>query len=98
LTIEGMDWLKERTLGDASRIEKTKKLSELAKELGVSLPKLAIAWCAKNPNVSTTILGASRVDQLKETITSLEVIPMLTPEVLAKIEEILQNQPQQPLF
>jgi voltage-dependent potassium channel beta subunit len=93
LHIEGMDWLKERTLGDQSRIEKTKKLDALAKELGTTLPKLAIAWTVKNPNVSTTILGASKVEQLKETITSLEVLPLLTDEVMNKIEKILNNKP-----
>lgn len=93
LHIEGMDWLKERTLGDQSRIEKTKKLDVLAKELGTTLPKLAIAWTVKNPNVSTTILGASKVEQLKETITSLNVVPLLTDEVMTKIEKILNNKP-----
>ncbi|MDI1356559.1 MAG: aldo/keto reductase [bacterium] len=98
LHIEGMDWLKERTLGDASRIEKTRKLDVLAKEIGTTLPKLGIAWCVKNPHVSTAILGASKAEQLKETITSLEVLPLLTPEVMERIEQILQNKPIQPLF
>jgi voltage-dependent potassium channel beta subunit len=98
LNLEGMDWLKERTLGDHSRIEKTRQLDTLAKDLGTSLPKLAIAWCVKNPNVSTAILGASKPDQLKETITSLEVLPLLTAEVMTKIEAILQNEPQKALF
>jgi aryl-alcohol dehydrogenase-like predicted oxidoreductase len=99
LTIEGMDWLKERTFGvDNSRLEKTKQLDKLAKDLGTSLPKLAIAWCVKNPNVSTAILGASKPEQLKETVTSLEVLPLLTSEVMDKIEEILKNKPLQALF
>jgi voltage-dependent potassium channel beta subunit len=98
LHIEGMDWLKERTLGDNSRIEKTKKLSEFAKELGTTLPKLAVAWTIKNPNVSTTILGASKVPQLKETLESLELLPKLTAEVMEKIEGILKNKPVQPLY
>ncbi len=98
LHIEGMDWLKERTLGDVTRIEKTKQLDKLAKELGTNLPKLAIAWCAKNPNVSTVILGASKPAQLKETLTSLEVVPLITPEVSEKIEVILKNKPSLPLF
>ncbi len=98
LHIEGMDWLKERTLGDETRIEKTKQLNSLAKELGTSLSKLAIAWCVKNPNVSTAILGASKPEQLTETITALEVLPLLTTEVVEKIESILQNKPVLPLF
>jgi aryl-alcohol dehydrogenase-like predicted oxidoreductase len=98
LHIEGMDWLKERTLGDNSRIEKTKHLAVLAKDLGTNLTKLAIAWCVKNPNVNTAILGASKPEQLKETITALEVLPLLTPEVIEKIETILQNKPVLALF
>lgn len=98
LHIEGMDWLKERTLGDESKIAKTKLLDVVAKELGTTLPKLAIAWCLKNKNVSTAILGASKPEQLKETLTSLDVLPLLTQEVMEKIEGILQNQPIQPMF
>jgi voltage-dependent potassium channel beta subunit len=98
LHIEGMDWLKERTLGDGTRIEKVKQLEVLAKELDTTLPKLGIAWCVKNPNVSTAILGASKPEQLKETITSLEVVPRLTAEVMEKIDGILQNKPVQALF
>lgn len=98
LGIEGMDWLKERTLGDLTRIEKTRRLSALAKELGVSLPKLAVAWCIKNPNVSTAILGASKPEQLKETLGSIEVLPLLSTEVMETIEGILQNQPAKGLF
>lgn len=93
LDIEGMEWLKERTLGDTTRLEKVKKLNDLAKSLGTTLPKLGIAWTVKNPHVSTTILGASRVEQLKETLTSLEVLPLLTNEVMEKIESILNNKP-----
>lgn len=98
LHIEGMDWLKERTLGDNSRIEKTKKLSVLAAEIGVSLPKLAIAWCLKNENVSTVILGASKVPQLKENLGALDIMPKLTTDVMETIEGILQNKPVLPLF
>ena len=62
------------------------------------MPKLSIAWCVKNPNVSTAILGASKPEQLKETLTSLEVLPLLALEVSEKIESILQNKPVQALF
>jgi aryl-alcohol dehydrogenase-like predicted oxidoreductase len=70
----------------------------LAKDLGTSLPKLAIAWCAKNENVSTVILGASKLSQLEETLTSLEVIPKITEEVNLQIEGYLNNQPKKPVF
>ncbi len=98
LHMEGMDWLKERTLGDESRIEKTRLLNTLAKELGTSLPKLGVAWCVKNPNVNTAILGASKPEQLKENLESLEVLPLLLPDIMDRIDGILQNKPVQPLF
>ncbi len=98
LHMEGMDWLKERTLGEQSKIEKTKSLDLLAKELQTTLPKLAIAWCVKNPNVSTAILGASKTDQLKENLNALEVVPKLNSEIMDKIEAVLQNKPVMPLF
>jgi len=98
LHMEGMDWLKERTLGDETRIEKTKQLNAFANELGVSLPKLGVAWCVRNPNVSTAILGASRPEQLKENLGAIDILPLLTPEIIEKIEAILQNKPVQPLF
>jgi aryl-alcohol dehydrogenase-like predicted oxidoreductase len=95
--IEGFEWLKERNLTPA-HIEKVRDLNKLAQEIGVSLPKLAIAWCLQNPNVSTAILGASRPEQLKETLSSFDVVPLLTPEINARIEGILQNKPQHPMF
>ncbi|MGZ4037812.1 MAG: potassium channel beta subunit family protein [Bacteroidia bacterium] len=93
LHIEGMDWLKERTLGDPARIEKVKQLDALAKKLGTTLNRLAIAWTVKNPNVSTTILGASKVEQLTDNLKSLDVLPLLTSDVTEAIEGILQNKP-----
>jgi len=98
LHLEGMDWLKERTLGDATRIERTKQLDKLAIEMGTTLPKLGIAWCIKNPHVSTAILGASKPEQLKENLRALDVLPLLTHEVMQKIEDILNNKPALPLF
>jgi len=62
------------------------------------MPKLAIAWCLKNPHVSTVILGASRVEHLQETLNSLEVVPLLTPDVEERIENILGNKPELPMF
>jgi voltage-dependent potassium channel beta subunit len=75
------------------QIEKVKKLGALASELGLSLPRLAIAWCLKNPNVSTVITGASKPEQVTENMRAQEALPLLTPEVIEKIEEILDNAP-----
>ncbi len=92
LAIEGFDWLKDRWIQDA-KLEKVKKLSALANELGVSLAALAIAWTIKNPNVSTAILGATKKEQLTENLKALDVLPLLSTEVIEKIEGILQNKP-----
>ncbi len=97
LAMTGMEWLKNTAL-TPERIEKARQLNELAKELGATLPKLAVAWCLANPNVSSVILGASKVAQLEETLQSLEVVPLLTGEIMQRIEAILDNKPVPPPF
>ena len=92
LAIEGFDWLKERWVQDA-KLEKVKKLSVLANELGVSLAALSIAWTIHNPNVTTAILGATKKEQLFENLKALDVVKLLSEEVIGKIEDILQNKP-----
>lgn len=94
---EELSWLKDLAV-TPERLEKVRELNELANSIGTSLPKLAVAWCAKNPNVSTVILGASKVDQLTETLTSLELLPFLNDELMEKIEDILENKPNHPPF
>ena len=88
-----MTWLKERALGDMEKVDKVKKLYLLAKELGMPLSHLALCWCLKNKNVSTVILGASKVSQLEENLNCYDSLPKLTDDVMLKIEEILQNKP-----
>ena len=61
------------------------------------MAQMAIAWCLKNPHVSTVITGASRPQQVKENMKALDVVPLLTDEVMFKIESILQNQPKPPM-
>ncbi len=97
LDLKGMEWLKNSTLGE-EKLEKAKKLQTLADELGVPLAKLSLAWCLTNPHVSTVILGASKAEQLKENLTALEVVPLLTPEILGRIEDIMQTKPMLPQF
>jgi voltage-dependent potassium channel beta subunit len=97
LGIEGLEWLKERSIS-VERLAKTRQLNTLAKDLGTSLPKLSIAWCLKNPNVSSVILGASKPHQLKETLESVDILPLLTEAVLAEIETVLDNKPAFPMF
>jgi aryl-alcohol dehydrogenase-like predicted oxidoreductase len=68
-------------------------LEKLAKDTGISLPQLALAWCLKNPHVSTVILGASKKNHLLDNIQSLEKIHLITPELNQAIELILDNKP-----
>jgi hypothetical protein len=95
--LQGFDWLKDRWMLE-DNLKKVKKISELAGKLGVSTAALSIAWCIKNPNVSTAILGATKKQQLLENLKSLEIVPMLTPEVMEKIDVILKNKPKLPDF
>ena len=62
-------------------------------ELNCSITHLALAWVAVNPNTSTVILGASKPEQVLDNLQAIEVIPKLTPEIMAKIEAILENKP-----
>jgi voltage-dependent potassium channel beta subunit len=84
-SLKGYGWLAKRITDQAS-IDKVERLRPIADELGCSLAQLSIAWCATNPNVSTVITGASRASQVVENFAALEVLPLLTPEVLARIE------------
>ncbi|KAK6362584.1 hypothetical protein TWF730_000041 [Orbilia blumenaviensis] len=76
------------------KIEKVKKLTNIAEKLGTTMSALALAWCAKNKNVTTVILGATKVEQLVENCKALEVIPKLTDAIMNEIEEVLQNKPE----
>jgi voltage-dependent potassium channel beta subunit len=95
--LQGFDWLKDRWMLD-DNIKKVQKIGALANKLGVSTATLSIAWCIQNPNVSTAILGATKKQQLQENLKSLEVVKLLTPEVLTKIDDILKNKPKLPDF
>lgn len=95
--LEGFDWLKDKWVAD-DRIKKVKKLTEFAAKLGVSTASLSIAWCINNPNVSTAILGATKKQQLLDNLKALEVLPMLTPEVMEKIETIMKTKPVMPEY
>ena len=95
--LEGFDWLKDRWVID-DKVKKVKKLTELATKLGVSTAALSIAWCIKNPNVSTAILGATKKAQLLDNLKALEVVAKLTPEVMEKIETIMKTKPTLPDF
>jgi len=89
--------LKEKNLTE-DRLEKVRSLHELAKEIGLSLPKMSLIWCLKNRDVSTVILGASKLSQLKENLSSIEDIEMVNESVMERIHTILDNTPESPLF
>ena len=90
-SLKGYEWLKKHMIDSdrgKARMEKVYKFIPIAEELGTNLTKLAIAWCLLNDNVSTVILGASKPEQLKENLESLEVMPLLTEEVQKKLSSI----------
>jgi len=88
---KGLNGLEEKNLDVI--LQKVDGLKPLAQELDCTLSQLAIAWCAKNPNVSTVITGASKVEQVVENFKSLSLLPKLTPEMMEKIEAVLKNKP-----
>jgi voltage-dependent potassium channel beta subunit len=86
-TLKGYEWLSER-LQDPDKIRRVRALVPVARELGCTLAQLALAWCLKNPHVSSVITGASRPAQVVENMKALDVVPKLTAEVMARIEAI----------
>jgi voltage-dependent potassium channel beta subunit len=87
-TLKGYEWLAER-LTDPAKIAVARRLAPLAAELGCTLAQLALAWCLKNPNVSTVITGASRASQVAENMRALDVVDRLTPDVMARIDVLV---------
>jgi voltage-dependent potassium channel beta subunit len=90
LDLPDMAWLKDQVL-DKARIEKVRQLSAVAKDLGCTLAQLALAWCLKNPHVSSVITGASKRAQVVENMKSLDVADSLGEAVMTRIEGILRR-------
>ena len=86
--LPGYEWIKEHII-TPERIEKVKQLAPIAADLGATLAQMSLAWCLKNPNVSTVITGASRPEQVVENMKALDVVTKLTPDVMERIEQIL---------
>jgi voltage-dependent potassium channel beta subunit len=86
--LKGYGWLKDK-LTDKESLAKVQKLGKITKELDCTLAQFALAWCAKNPNVSTVITGASRVEQVHENLKALEVLPKLTEDVMKQVDKIV---------
>ena len=87
-TVKGYEWLAER-LSDQPQIATVKRLVPIAADLGCTMAQMSLAWCLKNPHVSTAITGASRPEQVKENMKALDVVPKLTPEIMARIDGAL---------
>lgn len=90
--LKGYEWI-QRDLITPDNIARVRALQPVADELGASLAQMALAWCLKNPDVSTVITGASRPQQVDENVKALDVAARLTPEVLKRIDGILSSQP-----
>ncbi len=96
VNLPGYEWLRKMFESEEGqkRLKSVKELVPIAEELGTTMPRLAIAWCLKNPNVSTVITGASKVAQVEENMKALDVVPQLTDDVMEKIEAVLNNKPE----
>jgi voltage-dependent potassium channel beta subunit len=89
-TLNNYGWLREQIEGEAqAKAEKIGKLEKMAADLGLSMAVFAIAWCLKNPNVSTVILGASKVEQLTENLKAVEAQAKLTPDVMTAVDQLV---------
>jgi voltage-dependent potassium channel beta subunit len=96
MALPDYQWLRERleSAEGQEQVGKTRELGAVARDLGISTAQLAIAWCLLNQNVSTVILGATRPQQLTETLQSLAAVPKLTTDVVERIEAIVANRPE----
>jgi len=98
-SLDKYEWLRERFESEEGRkkIEKVRRLQPIADDLGASMAQMAIAWCLKNKNVSTVITGASRPEQVDQNMKAMDVVDQLTPDVMERIEDALDNKPK-PVF
>jgi voltage-dependent potassium channel beta subunit len=97
MAIPGFDWLKDKTLTE-DRLNKVKKLKAIAERLNWPLAVLAVAWCIKNPTVTTAILGATKKEQLAENLKALDAYPALSADIMNEIETIIQTKPVLPEY
>lgn len=92
LSMQGLEWLRDRNV-TPERLDKVKSIKQIADSVGVSLASFCIAWCLKNPNVSTAILGASKPSQLEENLKAIDAVPLLTDEVMHNVDNVMGNKP-----
>jgi voltage-dependent potassium channel beta subunit len=96
ITMEGYEWLREDFENKRAKqgIKKVKQLMPIAENLGMTMAQMAIAWCLKNPHVSSVITGASKPQQISENMQAMYYVEKLTPDVMGQIESILDNKPE----
>lgn len=96
MNLDNYEWLRKNVESEEGKkkIEKVRKLTKVAEDIGISMPDLALAWLLKNPNVSTVITGASKPEQVKQNMKVIDKVDKLTPEVMKKVEDILDNKPK----
>lgn len=94
LGLKGYEWVKEKYMQD-DKLRRVRKMTAYAKSIGLAPAVLAIAWCLKNPHVSTAILGATKKDQLMQNLSALAALDRLTPEVMQELDKIMENNPLQ---
>ncbi len=93
INLPGYEWLKKEFESESgkARLAAVRQLAKIADELGTTLPRMALAWCLKNPNVSTVITGASRAEQVVENMQAITVVPQLTDDVMKRIDETITS-------
>lgn len=96
LSLSNFDWLRKRFESEEGqkRLTQANALGEVASKLGISMTHMALAWCLKNPRVSTVILGASRPEQLTDNLNALKYLHLLTSDVMDEIDSLLGNKPK----
>jgi voltage-dependent potassium channel beta subunit len=90
-SLKNMAWMQDQLL-DADKNARAAKLAEVAKKMGCSTAQLAIAWCLKNPRVSTVITGASRMSHFSENMKAMDIVAKLDSAVMAEVAEIIDSQ------
>jgi voltage-dependent potassium channel beta subunit len=97
ISLPSYAWLREQLTNDTARqnIEKVKQLVPIANDLGCSMAQMALAWCLKNPNVTTVITGASKPQQVVENMQSLDIVEKMTSDIMERIDGVLENKPEQ---
>ncbi len=99
MTLPAYDWLKDSVVDSEegrTNVRRADRVVAFAKEIGISPAQLGIAWCLKNPHVSTVLLGASRRSQLEENLGALDKVAHLTDDVMARLDALLGNRPELP--